>query len=103
MDYYQDALYNRALAYYSLSQFDLALTDLNQITINEQFGADYFLNLGNCHYMLKKYPQALSHYDTALKMAPNYALAFKNRGDCKDKLKDKKGAKADWQKAKDLQ
>ncbi|MPM27895.1 hypothetical protein SDC9_74410 [bioreactor metagenome] len=50
----------------------------------------------------KNYKQAKEDFDTAIKLKSDFAVAYVNRGFTKIGLKDKKGARKDWETAKKL-
>ncbi|RKU32884.1 hypothetical protein C6495_10240 [Candidatus Poribacteria bacterium] len=58
----------------------------------------YFLR-GNAKYELGLYHEAISDYDKAIRLNPDYAFAYNNRGNAKDKLKQYFAAIADFDKA----
>ncbi|TAJ13843.1 tetratricopeptide repeat protein [Marinilabiliaceae bacterium JC017] len=62
----------------------------------------YYLNKANCLMKLKKYSEAIEVYGIALHFNPNGANIYFNRGMAYLMLKDKKQAKADWTKAREL-
>ena len=58
----------------------------------------YFLR-GNAKYELGLYHEAISDYDTAIRLNPDYAFAYNNRGNAKEKLKQYFAAIADFDTA----
>jgi len=63
-----------------------------------QTAEEYFDN-GLSKYDLKDFYGAISDYNKAIELDPNYAKAYYNRGLSKDDLKDYNGAIADYNKA----
>ncbi len=67
-------------------------------------GKDYFYNyLGVIETKLKRYPQAIVWLDSAIKLLPNTANYWVNRGKAKQDLNDKTGAAADFEHALQLE
>jgi len=62
----------------------------------------YYFNRANCFMQLKMYDGALHDYDYVLKLKPDFAAAYFNRGVCMYKKGEKKYACLDWQKALEM-
>lgn len=62
----------------------------------------FFLSLGNSHFGLGDYVEAMAYYTQALQLNPHSASAYYNRGEVRSKLGDKNGAIADLKKAVDI-
>lgn len=60
--------------------------------------AEHDIRIGNYYFKRKNYPAALSRYEEATKWNPNLAEAYLRMGETAEKLKDKKTAKAAYQK-----
>jgi len=63
---------------------------------------DSLMRIGNSYYMLGQLNISIEYYDKAIKMNPNYAKAFFNRGNSNFDLGFKKEACDDWLKALQL-
>lgn len=61
-----------------------------------------YFNRGNCNLKLKKFEQAVKDYSQTIKLKPDHAGSYTNRGMARYNLKDKTGACADWKKAVEL-
>jgi tetratricopeptide (TPR) repeat protein len=64
-----------------------------------QEDADYYFRQGHQDRYSKKYVEAILEYDEAIKIDPNFSLAFEYRGLSKYELGDYKGATLDYTKA----
>ena len=64
--------------------------------------AKIFYNRGNGYLDKSQYDRAIQDYDQAIRLNPNFALAFYWRGISKQKKGDKAGGDADIAKAKQL-
>ena len=64
-----------------------------------QPSADSFLTSGVQKYNAKDFQGAIADYDTAIRLNPNFAIAYFNRGNAKDDLGDSQGAIADFDTA----
>ena len=62
----------------------------------------YYFNRANCLLQMKMYDGALVDYDYALKLKPNFAAAYLNRGVCLYKKGHKKEACKSWNQALEL-
>jgi tetratricopeptide (TPR) repeat protein len=61
--------------------------------------ADSFLTSGLEKYNAKDYHGAIADYDTAIRLNPDFAMAYSGRGNAKKDLGDRKGALADYDTA----
>ena len=62
----------------------------------------YLLNYSDSKHSLKDYQGAISDYTKAIKIDPNDADYYYNRGNSNRELGDLKGACTDWRKAAEL-
>ncbi|HOV55853.1 MAG TPA: tetratricopeptide repeat protein, partial [Bacteroidales bacterium] len=53
-------------------------------------------------YRIEDYQSALEDFNKAIELDNNYAIAYLNRGNTKEMLRDMSGACEDWKKAADL-
>lgn len=73
--------------------------------ISGQIGTDFvivFLSMGCLLWKGGKAEEAISAYDLAIRIAPDYASIYAGRGEAKSDLNDFIGAKADLQRALEL-
>ena len=64
--------------------------------------ADDYVNRGNSKYRLRDYQGAISDFNKAIEINPQYATAYYNRGIIKGISGDSKGACADMRRASSL-
>ncbi len=69
------ALYNAAVCFIKLSEYDKALPLLERAIVHRR-DSKYFFNLGYCYAMLKNNKKALIYFNTAWALDPS-------DGDCK--------------------
>ncbi|MVM32332.1 tetratricopeptide repeat protein [Spirosoma sp. HMF4905] len=87
-----------AYSYFSLTQFDDALVELNALLkINPQHKEAY-LSRGIAFLFKKQYQSAIADFDRALALDAGYIVAYHNRGKAKKALGDKAGCCQDWHK-----
>ncbi|MBL7857617.1 MAG: tetratricopeptide repeat protein [Cyclobacteriaceae bacterium] len=124
-----EALLARGLLRYKLTQYDLAKQDFqkllntppgetttifyrqspygggtDKISTTQGGGKAYLLNyLGLCDAKLQHQDQAILHYDSAIRLEPNEADYYVNRGLSKEQRNDLAGAVQDYEKALALQ
>ena len=67
-----------------------------------QLTAQAFYDSGNSKYSLKDYTGAITDYNQAINLKPDFAEAHNSRGNCKYYLKDYQGAIADYNQAINL-
>lgn len=97
---YMKAIWGRGHSKVLLGDFSAALWDLSELPDDDWDWICYYKGL--CKYNLEDYYGAVSDYSNAIKLNPNFDLAFKNRGDSKEKIGDLVGACNDWKKAVEL-
>ncbi|WP_045356369.1 trypsin-like peptidase domain-containing protein, partial [Microcystis aeruginosa] len=84
-----------------LKRYDEGLAAINQ-AINLAPRAAWYLNRGNLYSDLQKYELALSDYNKAIDINPNYAGAYNNRGILYKDLQKYELALSDYNKAIDI-
>ncbi|HLG35690.1 MAG TPA: hypothetical protein VI757_12480 [Bacteroidia bacterium] len=62
----------------------------------------YYFERAICKHHLSEFKSSIVDYDHAIKMFPQWALAYYNRGLAKSEIHDFKNACHDWLKAKEL-
>ncbi|MCW3787708.1 tetratricopeptide repeat protein [Plebeiibacterium sediminum] len=62
----------------------------------------YYFNRANCFMQMKMYDGALQDYNYTIKLKPEFAAAFYNRGVCLYMKGKKEDACIDWQQALDM-
>ncbi len=96
------ALYNRAIAYQALQQFDKAISDLNEVCRLEPSRAFPFRNRGNCFFKVGQIRKAIADYDMAIARWPEDAESHLNRGQAFRLLGQPAKALVDVQRAQKL-
>lgn len=95
------AFYNRGLCMARLKDFDNALLDIERGMALDT--ASHYIGNNNIAYFIKidqkKYLEAITLLDKAIKQYPDFAFAFCNRGYAKLQLNDLKGSRADIDKS----
>ena len=105
-----DTFYNRGIAYGGKGNFDHAIADFtraisgyDQSRHPAQFKRDYFKARGNAFSKKGDFEKAIADYGDAIKIDPNFARAYYNRGVAKLKTGDTAGSEEDLTQAKKLQ
>lgn len=83
----------------NLNRFD---ESMKYIKVSQKISRNHFGNyklLGQLYLMKGDLNNALSNYDKAISLNPNYGPAYENRATVKLKLNDKVGACSDLEKA----
>ncbi len=91
---YSEAYFNRGLSKASLA---------NRKRLNSNGTEDTSYDSAFEKAKLEGYRGAIEDYTKAIELNPNYSKAYRERGWSKNELKDKKGARLDWAKAKELE
>ncbi|MBF0279914.1 MAG: tetratricopeptide repeat protein [SAR324 cluster bacterium] len=77
---YPEAFHNRALTYFNLNRYDLALGDYNQaLRLNPKYTEAYF-NRGNVNFRMNRFQAAFADYNKTLSLNAKYVDAYFNRG-----------------------
>jgi tetratricopeptide (TPR) repeat protein len=80
--------YLRSARYGNLNQWKLGLADSNRYMTYNHKNPLAFSQTGSCYYCNGDYAKAISEYDQAIKLAPNFVYAFYWRGRAHHDLKD---------------
>jgi tetratricopeptide (TPR) repeat protein len=98
-----DTYFKRGLFFDKYEKFEEALSDYNTAISLTQKSDIYYMNRGLLYSNIGQIDKALDDLNRAIELNPNNGLAYENRGYIKKlKLKDIKGAKKDFKKAKEL-
>lgn len=93
------AYYSRGLAYYKLSNYQMALEDLNKtIEIDPQYMNVYY-DRGVVYQDIGNYREAMNDYNKAIEHDPQFAKAYNNRGNIFLQLGDYPHALEDFNQA----
>jgi tetratricopeptide (TPR) repeat protein len=105
-----DVMYNRGIAYAGKGDYDRAIADIsraiagfNSSRYPPDYKRDYFKARGNAYRGKNDFDHAIADYNEAIRLDPNYARAYYNRGEAKQKTGDTAGGDADIALAKQLQ
>ena len=95
-----EILYNRGLYYQETGQLDQAEADYRTLLAQDPKDPDAHHNLGYIALRYREnYKQAISHFDDAIRMNPEYAEAYYHRGLAEERLGDKSSALRDYKLA----
>ncbi len=83
----------RAIVKEEIRSYRGARNDLNCAIVTACF------NLGNARYAMGDYQGAIEEYTQAIKVNPNYAIAYHNRGKARYEMGDYQGAIDDYSQA----
>ena len=100
---FTDAYYSRSLIYSSLGQDEKAEADRRRISeidpLNSEGSAVIHNKSGRENYHRNEYEKAVNDFTQAISIYPQFAEAYKNRGDAYSKLERYNNALADYDKA----
>lgn len=91
----EEYLQFRAEALAALGRADEAVADLEAVRTLNPFNQKAVLLLGALYEQTTRWDKALSLYDEAIELLPDFAAAYKARGGVKHHLKDEVGAAED--------
>lgn len=89
---------NTSLRFLASAQVDLGAKVPSAPVATEPKADDFFIQGGE-KYQKEDYQGAIAAYERAIKLNPNYALAYNSRGAARYKLGDKQGAIDDYSQA----
>lgn len=85
--------FNKANELYGKGKYEDAIKEYQKIINSDNLSTDVYFNLGNCYYKIDNIPNAILHYEKALKLKPdnedalfNLAMANKLTVDKIDRL-----------------
>jgi tetratricopeptide (TPR) repeat protein len=79
-NYYTKALFNRSFTWKMMGDFTKAMDDANTIVELQPESPEYWNLKGNMHMLYADYYEAITSYDNAIMLKPDYAEAYYNRG-----------------------
>ena len=97
-----DSYYARALMEIEISDYKVALDDLNKSYEAKKNNPNYFFMRGDCKYLLKKISSAIDDFTKAIELKPDYDKAYFFRGICEISMNKKEDGCKDLGKAKEL-
>jgi len=98
----QNALYSRGLDYIKIGEYEKAVSDLKKVTAQNPKFFNGFMELGNAEYYSKDYKAAAETYSKTRKLNPNTKQVYVKLALTYTALKDKSGAKKNYEKFKEL-
>jgi tetratricopeptide (TPR) repeat protein len=97
-----ELLVNRANAFFSLEEYNLAFKDFNRALDFNKSYAPAHVGKGNVYLELGDIDRAFTEFNTARRENSKYAPAYVGRGDVYRRKNDKEAALAEYQKAYQL-
>lgn len=98
---YSEAYFNRGAAKAKLQDYESAIADYNKAIKLNPYLSNAYYNRGNAKKnYLRDFKNAITDYNKVIELNPRDSDAYYNRGIAKERLKDFKGAKADFDKFK---
>ena len=98
----QNTLYNRALDYIKIGEYEKAVPDLKKVTDKNPKFFNGFMQLGSAQYYSEDYQGAVETYARARKLNPNDKQVYVRLAITYVALKDKSEAKRNYEKFKEL-
>lgn len=100
---YQDALFHRAITYYSMEKNDLALVDYNKLLeLNPNYDRAAYYNRGVIYFYAKRYDAGVSDFNRYIQSEPDESAGYFWRACCYRKLENYNAAITDYTKAIEL-
>lgn len=98
-----DAYFKRGVFYDKFEEYEKALSDYNTAISLIPDSDIYYMYRGLLYSSIGQVDKAMNDLNYAIELNPNNGLAYENRGYIKElNLKDVKGAKKDFEKAKEI-
>ncbi len=98
----QNTLYNRALDYIKIGEYEKAVPDLKKVTDKNPKFFNGFMQLGSAQYYSEDYQGAVDTYAKARKLNPNDKQVYVRLAITYAAMKDKSEAKRNYEKFKEL-
>lgn len=99
---FKDAYYSRARCYYTIGDFEKAITDYKNIEDEEIYGEDIKINIGNAYSELNEFELSLEYFNKAEKINSKNSENYFFRAETKEKMGNNEGAFMDFTKALEL-
>lgn len=93
------AYFNRAMLRAQIGDFNKALEDYDKVARYSPNNVLVFYNRAGVHARLGQIEQAVEDYSSAIDLYPDFANAYIYRGELRELLRDRQGAKSDRQAA----
>ncbi|OPH10107.1 tetratricopeptide repeat protein [Cylindrospermopsis raciborskii] len=90
------AYYKLGLAYYQLGDYDMAISNYNQVINANVNHSNAYNKRGLAHYKSRNYHSAIEDFSQAISINPELAINYKNRAEARYLIGDYQGAIEDY-------
>jgi protein O-mannosyl-transferase len=97
-----EGYYSRAVTFFSMNNYDAAMSDINQAIILQKTFSDPYVVRSRINARVKNYQEAISDLSKAIEIKPTYSVAFSDRCGIYTRLKDFQQAIKDCNRAIEL-
>lgn len=96
------AYFSLSYSHLQLQNLDSAYVQLDSLVILDPRDKRGYYGKGRINLAKEKYREAITEFDKAINIDPNYMMAYQNRGEAKRQIGDNAGSCSDWRKCIEL-